>query len=97
MMQQPTQADFHHGWLIEVVAHERGFQSLCYSPCRKRLVDATVYTSAAEALESGRLQVSYHVACISIVHWIRDLYEQHKLTIDEWQSLSQSIVQMAIE
>ena len=96
-MQNSVQADFHHGWLIEIIPHEQGFQTLCYSPCRKRLTDATVYPSVAEALERARVHVSYHVACSSLVHLMRELFENGKLTIDEWQAMSQSIVQKGIE
>lgn len=94
---QPTEADFHQGWLIEVIPHEQGFQSLCYSPCRKRLADTTIYASVSEAIETARAQISYQMACTAIVVLMRDLYEDHKLSIDEWQNISRSIVQRAID
>ena len=94
---QPTEADFHRGWLIEVFPHEQGFQSLCYSPCRKRLADTTVYASASEAIEIARTHISYQMACASIALLMREFYEEYKLSIDDWQNMSRSIVQMAID
>lgn len=94
---QPAEADFHQGWLIEVFPHEQGFQSLCYSPCRKRLADETIYASVSEAIETARSHISYQMACSAIVLLLRDLYEEYKLSVDEWQNLSRSIVEMAIE
>ncbi|NJL21138.1 MAG: hypothetical protein HC895_10455 [Leptolyngbyaceae cyanobacterium SM1_3_5] len=94
---QPAEADFHQGWLIEVFSHEQGFQSLCYSPCRKRLADGTVYASVNEAIETARIHISYQTACTAIVLLMRELYEEYKLSVDEWQNLSRSVVERAIE
>ncbi|MBD2089133.1 hypothetical protein H6F67_04605 [Microcoleus sp. FACHB-1515] len=94
---QPAEADFHRGWLIEVFSHEQGFQSRCSSPCCKRLADETFYASVSEAIETARIQISYQMACAEVALLIRNLYEEYKLSIDEWQNISRSIVEMAID
>jgi hypothetical protein len=95
-MKNPRLADFHHGWIIEVVHHESGFQSTCYSPSRKRIQDISTYTCEQEAFNAAKKLISRHTACYSLATTLRELFELNKLEFEEWCSLNQSLREMAI-
>lgn len=80
--------DFYQDWLIEVVQIEGGFSSICYSPYWEQIKDDDIYPSLLEAMRAAKQEIDRHVACHSLIHLLRELYEAQRLEFEEWQSLS---------
>ncbi|MDX2214421.1 MAG: hypothetical protein SFY66_14110 [Oculatellaceae cyanobacterium bins.114] len=91
-MQNSYLADFYHGWLIEVMQTENGFQSICYSPARERLSDYSTYSNDFQALAAAKKIINKYVARHVLTSFIRELYELEKLDFEEWRSLNQSLI-----
>jgi hypothetical protein len=86
--------DFHHGWLIEIVPCEQGFQATCYSPCRKRFV-LQEPGSSLDVLYVAKQAIDHQVACSSLSGVLRELYENGQLSFEEWSALHHSLTQIA--
>jgi hypothetical protein len=82
--------DFHHGWLIEILPSEQGFQAICYSPCRQQLI-LERQPSDFDALYAAKQAINYQLARSSLSRIVRQLYETGRLQGNEWQKLQQSL------
>ena len=84
-------ADFYQGWLIEVIQVEEGFRSICYSPCWEMLNSPLICASDFEAIGVARQHINQYGACYSIALVLRELYEDDRLSFEEWRLLQQSL------
>ncbi|NJO41763.1 MAG: hypothetical protein HC865_14310 [Cyanobacteria bacterium RU_5_0] len=92
-MRREHSIDFYHGWLIEIIQVEDGFESICYSPCRETFSNHTLYTSEFEALGAAKQGINQYGSYHSLKWMLRELYEAKRLSFGEWQAIQQSLVE----
>lgn len=83
--------DFYQSWVIELVKEEDGYRSVCYSASRKRLHIRQVYEEQFQAIRAAKQMISRYEACSQLSQLVRDWYEQHQLSLEEWRSLNASL------
>jgi len=89
-------ADFHRGWIIEVVRDGDGFRSTCYSSAREHFSDNTIYPSESQAIGTAKRTIDRYIACYLLSSFLRDMYELGNLSFEEWSTLNQSLMKGAI-
>lgn len=93
-MKDPRLIDFHHGWLIEIVPSDNGFQAVSYSPCRKRLISQYHHSSSFDAFHAAKREIDHQIALSSLSTVLRELYEADYLCFEEWTLLQNSLQQV---
>lgn len=91
-MANSTVADFHQGWMVEVVHEGTEFRSICYSPSRQRLSDYRTYTDQSRAMAAAKQLIDRQMVGHALQCVMRELFEQGALSFDDWRSLHNSLV-----
>jgi hypothetical protein len=90
-MTNSTVADFHQGWMVEVVHEGSEFRTICYSPSRQRLSDYKIYTDQRQAMAAAKQLIDRQMVGHALQCVMRDLFEQGTLNFEDWRSLHRSL------
>ncbi len=90
-MEDVALASFYRGWLIQILQNSDGYRSVCLSPAWRKISSKVSHAEKEVALCSARAVIDRQFACQQLLMALRDLYEEDRLSFDEWRSLTHSL------